>query len=152
VGISSGTVTTWWDSSVKRLNIQADTACTVTWAKLEVGTGATPWYDKGYAEELAKCKRYFQNIPISKIVGLANGSTAYVNAPLQVAMRTTPTITLPSSLDNFVCNGALYAVKGVAIQLNYSNAITLIVTIDGSISSWQTGACYSLTFAASADL
>jgi hypothetical protein len=152
VGVSSGTVTTWWDSSVKRLNIQADTACTVTWAKLEVGTGATPWYDKGYAEELEKCKRYYQYIPITKIVGSVLNSTVYLNVPLPVTMRTTPTITLPSNLDNFVCNGTLYAVKGVAIQINYSNAITLIVTLDGSISSWQTGACYSLTFAASADL
>lgn len=89
-------------------HIQAMRFITVGWTgtlkiygiKLELGEVATPFVPRPYGEELAMCKRYYQNLNVSNlkwyIFGYTQGrgnTTLYFAKDLPVQMRTKPTIT-----------------------------------------------------------
>ena len=70
----------------------------LTGVQLEVGSQATAFEHRTYAEEELLCKRYFQNhAPAASDhmmwgVGRAEANTGRIMLPVQVPMRTTPTV------------------------------------------------------------
>ena len=84
---SAGTAS--YDNSTKTFTLTA-TGQTVTWAKLEKGSIATPYVPKGYGAELAECLRYYQKIAFS--VGQDRATYKYI--PTLIPMRINPTYTL----------------------------------------------------------
>lgn len=70
---------------------------TIYWAKVEIGSVATAFSPRPYAEELAMCQRYYRKY--SKVganlfigMGLSNHNTCYIPLTLDIPLRTTPTI------------------------------------------------------------
>lgn len=76
---------------------------TVAWAKLELGSVATPFTPPDPATELVKCQRYFVSLDSYKRYCLEYYTENQLNffVPLNTAMRTTPTISYNDT-------GALY--------------------------------------------
>lgn len=71
-------------------------ACTLTWAKLEKGSVATPYVPKGYGAELSECLRYYYQVASVRTFGQQHtGAGTYVNIILPQVMRVTPTVSAP---------------------------------------------------------
>jgi len=68
--------------------------------QLELGDTATDFEHRSYGEELALCQRYYTQVFIGIQAGKANGTTS-MGVPLSVpvSMRTTPTVSLSSSIN-----------------------------------------------------
>jgi len=65
----------------------------ITGVQMEVGSVATPFEHRSYGEELALCKRYFQNISNGELWGSTNTTARMrINAKLSPDMRVAPTI------------------------------------------------------------
>lgn len=85
-------------------NAVVDCTFEIEYIKLEIGSVATPYSPRPYAEELAMCKRYY--ISIKNTSGttwmgnyLASGSgNLYITIPLPTELRIAPTITIISSV------------------------------------------------------
>ena len=80
--------------------IRVEPSCSVSidWVKLELGSIATPFSPRPYAEELAMCQRYYQKITSSNVSSFAGfsgnaGTQAYITIP-SPTLRTSPTITV----------------------------------------------------------
>lgn len=74
----------------------------LTKVKLEVGEVATPFQALTYAEELARCERYYQAFSNVVYQGyVVNGVTAAFNLLYRTAMRDVPTITFGTTTVNF---------------------------------------------------
>lgn len=90
---SAGTAS--YDNSTKTFTLTA-TGQTITWAKLEKGSVATPYVPKGYGAELLACQRYYvpigENTKFFGGIGTA-GNVAFVGMILPVQMRVTPSFT-----------------------------------------------------------
>ena len=75
----------------------------VTGVQMEVGTEATPFEHRTFADELQRCSRYFQAINYANgaIISIgANYSAAAAAVPMHYTngeMRSTPTITMPAT-------------------------------------------------------
>ena len=66
----------------------------LTGVQLEVGTVATEFEHRSFAEELALCQRYFMKFSASRtIYGADYGSNAFSRAYFPVTMRASPTVT-----------------------------------------------------------
>ena len=66
----------------------------LTGVQLEVGTRATPFEHRNYADELQTCKRYYQNVG-STHYGAVEGTNRFrLQIPLYPHMRTAPTCTV----------------------------------------------------------
>jgi len=89
----AGTVTLKYGESV-------DDYVAITGVQLEVGSQATDFEHRSYGEELALCQRYYTQVFIGIQAGKANGTTG-MGVPLSVpvSMRTTPTVSLSSSIN-----------------------------------------------------
>jgi hypothetical protein len=78
----------------------------ITDIQVEEGTVATPFERRNYAEELNRCKRYYQQIgPASSsariLMGAGNGNSRIRGThQLVPEMRTAPTVTLDTSSEN----------------------------------------------------
>ena len=119
----------------------------VTGLQLEVGQVATPFEHRKFAEDLALCKRYYQQIDqesssTSIITGFGNG-TGRVRAviPLMVEMRSNPVVTLDTSGGN----PSFYSYT--AGPPSYSSlagveSTTKTITVDINTSSVTAGAPY----------
>lgn len=93
-----------YDNSTKTFTLTA-TGQTVTWAKLEKGSVATPYVPKGYGAELTECMRYYQSISIDlSIHGTAVDASYPDRLPFTYLqkMRIVPTATLQKSWDSNV--------------------------------------------------
>jgi hypothetical protein len=64
------------------------------WVKFEVGSVATAYSPRPYAEELAMCQRYYQKLRINDTQYCANESAMYPNVKLIQTLRTKPTISV----------------------------------------------------------
>jgi len=64
----------------------------ITGVKLEVGDSATPFQHESYAENLAKCQRYFQTSVANSHAGLYTGSTYVGDVFFKGTMRDVPTL------------------------------------------------------------
>lgn len=100
----------------------SDLSATIEWAKLEVGSVATPFSPRPYAEELALCQRYYQKCsPSNSYAMLGTGivfssSAIVIGVSLPVTLRTAPTIT---------ANGNFYLRTTSATYTTSDNALTL---------------------------
>jgi len=88
----------------------------ITGVQLEVGSSATGFEYRQYGQELALCQRYYYQNPPMNGVGFGN-NVARATAPHPVAMRTSPTITINSSVQWFTGSSNSLATGG---QTNYS--------------------------------
>ena len=75
-----------------------DATFEVTGFQLEVGEYATPFEHRSFAEDLRRCQRYFQRLPVSGDhvmwgFGRAESNSARVQVPLSVPLRASPTVT-----------------------------------------------------------
>jgi len=70
----------------------------ITGVQLEAGSVATDFEHRSYGDELLKCQRYYQQLPVSADhtmwgFGRAESNSARVQIPLTVPLRASPTIT-----------------------------------------------------------
>lgn len=90
---SAGTAS--YDNSTKTFILTA-TGQTITWAKLEKGSVATPYVPKGYGAELSECLRYYYQVSSVRTFGQQHtGAGTYVNVILPQVMRVIPTVSAP---------------------------------------------------------
>lgn len=90
---SAGTAS--YDNSTKTFTLTG-TGQTITWAKLEKGSVATPYVPKGYGAELSECLRYYYQVASVRTFGQQHtGAGTYVNIILPQVMRVTPTVSAP---------------------------------------------------------
>jgi hypothetical protein len=81
------------NGSYSNITITAGEYLEATMLQLETGRAATPFEHRSYGEELALCRRYFQNVYNGQCFGSANTTTRMrINAPLSPEMRTNPTV------------------------------------------------------------
>ena len=80
-------------------NAVVDCTFEIEYMKLEIGSVATPYSPRPYAEELAMCQRYYQTGRINLSTFSNNTTTLYPNIPLVQTLRTTPTISFPTMPD-----------------------------------------------------
>jgi hypothetical protein len=73
----------------------------ITGVQLELGSNPTPFEHRSYADELARCQRYYSQVFIGIQAGKGNGTTSMgMPMTVPVSMRTTPTVSF-SSVMNF---------------------------------------------------
>ena len=84
----------------------------ITGVQLEVGSEATPFEHRSYADDLARCQRYYQEA--SCVLATSSPTRYYVNVSLPVTMRDSPTISA-GYIDSGSGGGllALYSRDGV---------------------------------------
>ena len=106
-----------------------------TGVQLEVGDTATPFEHRSYADELAKCQRYFWSLDSNgvsnKYLGQGANYTAsacYAHFPFPNEMRATPTLT-PSDVTHFqvVENGSVKDASGVTLSGSITNQGALVI-------------------------
>lgn len=104
----------------------------VEWVKLELGDAATTFIPRLYAEELAICQRYFQNIMMNASASSSTSSTIYIPYYLPTTMRTNPTIniTIRPSIRG---NGSNLSTSNATIIANRveTNFVRLLYTMTG---------------------
>ena len=87
-----------------------------TQVQLELGKVATPFEHRSYGEELALCKRYFQNVYNGQCFGSANTTTRMrINAPLSPTMRADPTVARVAGTITFQGMGVGFASTSTAV-------------------------------------
>jgi len=106
---TSGTLQTVWGSDVSANTFVGQTANVgsstdndfrLTGVQLEVGSVATDFEHRSFAQELALCQRYFTKVAYAQASGSGDGSTmASVHARFGVDMRAGPTITASGVLN-----------------------------------------------------
>jgi hypothetical protein len=135
---TSGSVTSWASEvAVNRAPGQVNNLDTVgnvfqlTGVKLEVGSIATEFDHRSYAEELARCQRYFRIFPSldsTATYGTIGNGFAYdadtflLAIPLSTRMRSLPSVTSSGNLKVFTAG-------------NPTNAITTVNTSDTTRTS-----------------
>jgi hypothetical protein len=110
----------------------------ITGVQLEKGSTATSFDYRPYGTELMLCQRYYSR---QGIFGRGNIS-AHVTVPINVNMRTTPSVT---TISTFTADGAAYTVYTDAIATNNFD-VKITWTGGGSTSA------YSAEFGAAAEL
>ena len=116
------------------------------WAKLELGTFATPFYSRLYAEELALCQRYYiKDYPSIGVKSLDyEGENKYLFELRLPTLRTLPTVTV-KSCSSFVTGGSggMSAMEIVSsnyrVTSNYSGSIYYVIA--KSTGTMKQGAC-----------
>ena len=108
--------------------------CEIEYVKLEIGSMATAFSPRPYAEELAMCQRYYQDCRIN-IAVLANTATnLYPNIPLIQSLRTNPTITsttMPSLRGNGSGSG-VFTISSITFNSLKDNSLQLLCKLDNS--------------------
>lgn len=129
-------------------NITQPYSIVIDYVKLEVGSVATAFSPRPYAEELAMCQRYYQVLGIDSVAYSTYGAVSYENEeyyaantsiPLISTMRTTPTvkiITMPYIRNYNNLNSIAFRMNQIILFRN--NEIQLQFLADGV----ESGAIY----------
>ena len=91
----------------------------MTGVQLEVGSTATDFEHRSYADELARCHRYYRLQSKSRASGKLGGSQNYVSMvsfPLSPQMRNTPTVSMYGSASY---NGNVSTIDTVNVTLDH---------------------------------
>lgn len=136
-GIFSTTITLPTSLSALEFQIRkskGELNCEIEYAKLELGSVATPNNSRPYAEELALCQRYYQDCRIN-IAVLANTITnLYPNIPLIQTLRTNPTITI-TTMPSLRGNGSgidVFTISSITFNSLRDNSLQLLCKLDNS--------------------
>ena len=102
----------------------------ITGLQYEVGSSATPFEHKSYAQDLIECQRYFRRLPTDSdataYTGIANGlsyhsSSAFITLPLQPPMRTAVSGSINGTLRATTAGNADCTVTGVSVSAAYNS-------------------------------
>ena len=104
---SGGSTTTAWttyaqtNSNISNLGVGGTTSdnWAITGVQLEVGSVATPFEHRSYADELRRCQRYYQlmtNFPTS-FNAPGTSESGFFSYQFKVAMRQAPTVTVTNT-------------------------------------------------------
>lgn len=96
----------------------------IYWVKLEIGSVATLFSPRSYAEELAVCKRYYQKLLNNEETRTVciNGADIYFEFKLPVEMYGVPTISFGAESTNWRVSDLLYSqVTGFSISRSSSS-------------------------------
>lgn len=152
----SGTAGAWSGSTLRAPTSATSVVGTngatfyITGVQLEAGSVASPFERRDYGRELMMCQRYFMswggttNYEYMGIGCSQATNSATIVVPLQVQMRSSPTLTVSAAGNFRIFNGSsYYAVTAMAIN----TASTQVAGIDCSVASgvssgsfWQLGA------------
>lgn len=114
---SAGTAS--YDNSTKTFTLTA-TGQTITWAKLEKGSVATPYVPKGYGAEMAECQRYYIRIPAWQMIGVGycdwEGKHVFLMLPTPSTMRINPTVG--------TLTGTFYFGSGTTASFSYTPGVS----------------------------
>ena len=116
---SFGKLRVWSNNNRLRFDIidSSNQSIVLNYAKVEIGSVATSFSPRPYAEELAMCQRYYQNIETqiarASIYNIG-GISFYV--PLPVTLRTVPTLVLASGC-------GIQSITGGQIDTSYSISV-----------------------------
>ena len=115
----------------------------IEWAKLEIGSVATAFSPRPYAEELAMCQRYYMRYNTSSTYGtltdcITANSTIQVRATLDlpVEMRVSPTVKLNGVMQVVGASGNM-AVSGLGTTIKTGNREILIIQVSGTLVAWS---------------
>jgi len=103
--------TTWYTTN--------DATFELTGVQLEVGTQATAFEHRSLGDELKLCERYYEICATGQVFTVESTHSGYIEIPVifRTEKRTTPTITLLSSTENFV--SSVTAVGGNSTEKIY---------------------------------
>jgi hypothetical protein len=129
--ITLGTYTD--DTKILQVSISNSASTNIKWVKLELGSIATPFYPRLYGEELALCKRYYQNFKDMAF----NASCSQVNAInaniiYPVEMRDSPKVNI-------------YSYNGTLGKINPSDSVTTLVSVSSLFANTNKGFCQIVT-------
>lgn len=113
------------NSSIMRMSfsIAANSSITLYWAKLELGSIATPFVPPLIAEELPRCQRYYQKIIrlggilIFGFGALRETTNLRTAIPISVPLRTTPTVAVSGLKVLNFATGIFYTTDGATTVL-----------------------------------
>ena len=135
---TSGTLQTSWGASsnnadryVGQVNLADSTSNDwyITGVQLEVGETATPFEHRSYADELARCQRYYSQIYYQwEGVFGAVGNGAPANPVLPVSMRSAGTVTHSSASSG----GDVSSVYGSSVSTHGLNTVKIVLSIGGT--------------------
>ena len=112
--------------------LNTNSSIKLEWAKLEVGTTATPFSPRPYAEEIAMCRRYFDIMGGTRVIGLEQDNVINTLAyaiPRNVLMARTPTITIKGTTTQ-------NSTEGICIRDVMGNVIGGF-TFTYSVRNWE---------------
>lgn len=105
-----------------------DAKITVCYVKMELGEHATKFVPKSYAEELALCHRYYQNIRISgNAITASSTSKLYPSVPIAVPMRAKGTLTV-KTMPYIRRNEQNIQASSVVLNTIYDNCVVLEIS------------------------
>lgn len=110
------------------IELKQGASITIEWIKLEKGSKATTYVAPNYAEELQKCKMYYNEL-YSVLYGYVT-TRVYIGSEQITSMRTKPTITYKGSIWVYIWEKNFkYNLSSVgAITLTQYNEITIQVS------------------------
>ena len=145
--VQSGTLQTTWGTlvtanrAVGQTNVASSTSnyWQITGTQLTVGSVATPFEFKSFADDLAACQRYYQRVTSTGgdqtfAAGMYLSSTQPIGSYNFSTMRVAPTMTFSGSYDT-VTNGAAVSTT----SLSGLNATTSTIQLGGTCSGATAG-------------
>ena len=137
---TSGTLATSWAAAVSanravgQVNAadSTDNNFQITGTQMEIGTTATPFERKTYAQELQACQRYYREIAGYTGVGRNSTATIRVSCPISPEMRVTPSVTLGGDNNFQDGDGTVIAGDGLSNLSSTSSAYAGIFTVSGT--------------------
>lgn len=152
VGVNTLTLTDATINSVK-IEVSPGSDFTLEWAKLEVGSVATQFSPKIYAEELEMCLRYYQTITKYRcMLGVVTSENAYCAIPLSTTMRTSPSVSVVESDYIDLDSRSHVAPENIGKDGAYTTdkVVTLLVK-KNSASTFTAGQCLNCSVTARFD-
>ena len=144
---TSGAVPTAWETAANAdraagltINIADNTAnyWQITGVQLEVGDTATPFEHRSYGDELARCQRYFEEVPLGRVTGY-HSSGVRAGFQWKTVKRSAPSVSFSGSIRSNGASVALTAgnktVYGMSINATTvaSSCIQSEITIDAEL-------------------